>query len=685
MIQSRGQLVRLRRTVFAAIAVAIVLRLLSLFAMQVEPAGRFLAPLLGLAALLVLLSATYYALRHNKHFPRFGWLVLLAIVCVGASHAFDFFIGGFAPFKSATSDSLTGPETIRAALFLGGIGIALIGFYLSIFDLLEVRAIQLGEQERLTESLREQERAEKALRTSEEQLRKIFDGMVDAVFVHDFDGKIIEANDAASTRMGYTREEFMRMRTMDLDAPEFAAGFADRLRHQMDNKRHRCEGIHLTKDRRAIPVDIQTTLIEFRGAPAVLAVIRDISDQRRVEQERTALQSRVAQAEKLESLGVMAGGIAHDFNSLLMGVLGNASLALLDLPQGAPVRRNLEQIEASAQRAAHLSHQMLAYSGRATFSFNRFHLGPLVREAESAIVQSIAANVRVEYACDDTLPRIEGDRTQLMQVVLSLVTNAAESYGDHGGVVTVKTSFQQVTPETPRPPRLTDSLHDGKYVLLEVFDQGVGMDDQTMDRIFDPFFTTKFTGRGLGLAAVMGIVRGHRGLVSVRSALHRGSTFTVYFPVETTPAPVEPVVSPVDGPSCGHGILVVDDEETVLSVASRTLARSGYSVHIAHDGFEAIDILRARGYDIAVVLLDMTMPRMSGEDACRALRELRDDVRIIISSGYSEEDTIKRVNGVAIDGFLQKPYTPADLLGYIGRFAAQPSGIQGAGQPDYQV
>lgn len=349
-------------------------------------------------------------------------------MCVGASHAFDFFIGGSAPFGEVVNDRLTLVETLRATLFLCGIGIALIGFYLSIFDLLEVRETQHGEHLRLSDALRERtEKAEAALRASENQLRKLFDGMEDAVFVHDFEGRIIEANDAACTRMGYEHAEFLRMRTMDLDGAEFSKGFQRRLAQQVEKKRHRCEGIHRTKDGRAIPVDIQTTLIEFHGQPAILAVIRDMSELRKMESERTALQTRVAQAEKLESLGVMAGGIAHDFNNLLMGVLGNASLALLNMPPGSMLRRNLEQIELSAQRAAHLSQQMLAYSGRATFSFKRVHVTPLVQEAESTIIaQSIAANVNVSYVCEAQMPTIDGDSAQLMQVLLSLVTNAAK-------------------------------------------------------------------------------------------------------------------------------------------------------------------------------------------------------------------------------------------------------------------
>ena len=514
--------------------------------------------------------------------------------------------------------------------------------------------------------------------------RTLFDAMEDALFVHDLEGRILECNAAGCSHTGYTRDEILRMRTSDFDAPDFAAGFTERLRKQLAHKRYRCEGIHLSKDGTPINVDIHTTLIDYRGQPAILAVMRDITERKRAELEREALRTRVAQAEKLESLGVMAGGIAHDFNNLLMGVLGNANIAMLEAPEDSRMRQCLEQIESAAQRAANLSQQMLAYSGRATFALERLDMRQLLRDAAPALASTIAKHHRIEYRFDGE-PAIYADESQLRQVLLGLVNNATEAYGDGEGVVTVSVGVEHVEHVTSDGCYVTGPLTDEAYAVLEVNDAGSGMDERVVERIFDPFFTTKFTGRGLGLAAVIGIVRGHRGAISVRSAVGEGSTFRVYLPLATSGAADLKRTPLAGGAATGQGVLLVDDEETILHLSRYGLERAGFTVFTASSGKQAVAIFREHSDKIGLVVLDMTMPRMSGEETFRALKAVRGDVRVVLSSGYSRVDAESRFDAGAFVDFLPKPYHSRDLVRIATRILRPPGVAELASSTDFQI
>ena len=518
-------------------------------------------------------------------------------------------------------------------------------------------------------------------------LRTLFDGMEDVLFVHDTDGRILECNAAACSRLDYRRDELLNMYTRDLDAPEFAAGFAQRLETQLRHKRYRCEGIHLTKGGLPIHVDIHTTLIDFRGKPAILAVMRDITARKEAELEREALRTRVAQAEKMESLGVMAGGIAHDFNNLLMGVLGNANIAMLDAQENSKIRRCLEQIESAAQRAAALSQQMLAYSGHASLTFKKIDVSLLVRKAASALDAAVGKRCRIEYFLDGSTI-VCADESQLRQVLTGLAANAAEAYGEGGGTIVLRAHPVRIDGVPSATPHVIGALVEGEYAVIEISDTGCGMDDRVIDRIFDPFFTTKFAGRGLGLAAVAGIVRGHRGAIAVTSAIGQGTTIRVYVPVVPSQSSDMPVGERCPRTSNASTILVVDDEEVVLDVSKRGLERAGYRVVTASNGNQALDIFRERHADIGLVVLDLTMPRMSGEETYRALKGVRGDVRVIVSSGYSHTDAAQRFRGEPIEEFLQKPYRARDLVSLVTR-TLDSAGTPPTGRPvlssDFQI
>ncbi len=394
---------------------------------------------------------------------------------------------------------------------------------------------------------------------------------------------------------------------------------------------------------------------------ALLAIdgfIQDITAARVAKLEREQLDLKVQETQKLESLGVLAGGIAHDFNNLLTSILGNASIAQLELPPGSPAQDCLEQINEASMRAADLCKQMLAYSGRGRFVVQTLDLGDLVEQTAQMLQISISKKAVLRYRLVKGLPAVEVDATQLRQVIMNLVINASEAIGDRSGVISLSTGLTRVDREYLRGALMAPDLPEGDYVFLEVSDSGCGMSPETQARIFDPFYTTKFTGRGLGLAAVLGIVRGHRGALKVYSELGRGTTFKLLFPAAAgAGASVE--TPPEVGPSSFSAgeVLVVDDEEAMRRTVSRMMVRLGLDPVLAADGREAVEVFRANPDRFKLVLLDLTMPHMDGEEAFTELRRIRPGVRVVLMSGFNAQEAQLRFSGKGLSSFLQKPFT----------------------------
>jgi nitrogen-specific signal transduction histidine kinase/CheY-like chemotaxis protein len=381
--------------------------------------------------------------------------------------------------------------------------------------------------------------------------------------------------------------------------------------------------------------------------------------------ERKRSEESFREMQKLESLGLLAGGIAHDFNNLLTGIIGNASMLETEFSATSPQGELTRCLMDAAERMARLTSQMLAYSGRGRFVVEPVNLSRHVIQIVSLIQASIPKTVELRLSLDNNLPIIEADASQLQQVIMNLVINAAESIASSQGVVEVGTSAREVREQELLANVTRQTPSGGQYVVLTVRDNGVGMDSATQARIFDPFFTTKFTGRGLGLAAVLGIVRGHGGLLTVDSTMGAGTTFRVFFPVAQG-LPGE-TANPTVAFEQGSGtVLVVDDEELVRTTAKAALSRAGYRVLLASNGQEAVDLFAARSSEIDLVVLDMTMPVMGGEEALQHLAKARPDVVVLASSGYNEEEAQHRF-GSRIKGFLQKPYTAGQLTGKVGQ------------------
>ena len=407
----------------------------------------------------------------------------------------------------------------------------------------------------------------------------------------------------------------------------------------------------------------------------IVSVHTDITEHKGAEEQRLNLERQVQHAQKLESLGVLAGGIAHDFNNLLMVILGNADLAMDELASHAPARDNIEEVLKASRRAAELAKQMLAYSGKGRFVVEPIRLGELVEEMAHLLDVSVSKKAVLKYNFADNLPTFDGDATQIRQIIMNLITNASEAIGDESGVIALSTGAMDCDRAYLDGVHeillagMDEPLPDGLYVYLEVADTGCGMDAETIGKVFDPFFTTKFTGRGLGMAAVLGIVRGHRGAIKVYSEVGKGTTFKALFPASELPAGGDVIQRPdLDQLAEWHGrgtVLIADDEETICAVGKRMLGKMGFSVLTAANGREAVEIFGAHADEIVCILLDLTMSHMDGEQAFRELRRIRSDVAVILCSGYNEQDATQRFAGKGLAGFIQKPYHMRELRGKL--------------------
>jgi PAS domain S-box-containing protein len=513
-------------------------------------------------------------------------------------------------------------------------------------------------------------RADQALRDSEARLRQVIDLVPHFIFAKDEAGRFLLVNRAVADAYGTTVDRLIGRTDAD-----FARSEEEVRRFREDDLAVMRSGVprlafeESVTDARGRVRHFQTTKMPFPfsgdGRPAVLGVSIDIT-------ERKAAEEALRRAAKEESLTVLAGGVAHDFNNLLAAILGHAALALKQLPAGSPARQHVEKAAGAVERAADLTRQMLAYSGRGHFVVRPTDVNALVRENLPLLEVTAPKNVRLEARLDPGVPPVDADVGQIQQVLMNLVINAAEAIGERGGTVTVATGVREVTASDHALWRASGQpLAPGRYVSLEVRDDGPGMEAGTVDRIFEPFFTTKFTGRGLGLAAVLGVVRGHRGALSVESERGHGTVFRILF----TPSVQEDAGgAPAGAPAVARSatVLVIDDEDVVRDMVGEVLEHEGFEVLRAEDGARGVALLRERRDRVDVVLLDLSMPGLSGEETFRRLREIDPDVRVILSSGYDRDEARGRFGAGPPAGFIQKPYRPEKLVSEIARCLRRP-------------
>ena len=520
-----------------------------------------------------------------------------------------------------------------------------------------------GRLQGIVRDFTERQKTFETLQKSEQWFRLLIERTPSLVFVHR-DYKIIWANQRAIRTIGIPSEELLGMFILDLVHPDDRPFVSARIQRQYQTGEPSpvMEERIVRPDGTVLYTQVTGVTCEFHGEPAAVVIVQDITERKRNEMDRQQLERRIQHAQKLQSLGVLAGGIAHDFNNLLMGVLGNASLALMDLSNTSPVRESLQRIEIAARRAADLTRQLLAYSGKGRFATQPMDLSKAVEEVVELLKTVISKRASLRVECDQELPMVDADAMQLRQVIMNLITNASDALRDTDGAITVRTSSCQLDTDYLAGTFLGEHLRPGRYVVLEVSDTGCGMDNYTVDRIFDPFFSTKTTGHGLGLAAVLGIVRGHRGTIQVYSEPGRGTSFKVLFPSTTSVSSVRPAGEDVHSWT-GHGtILIVDDDSVAQATARKILQHKGFTVIVADDGLQALELYCADSFGISLVILDMTMPRMSGPETLRALRGVNANLRVLLTSGYDEQETLHRFSGVPLAGFIQKPYTAQELV-----------------------
>jgi PAS domain S-box-containing protein len=519
----------------------------------------------------------------------------------------------------------------------------------------------------------ERKRAEEALRDSEENLRRAQEVSHTGSFVFDFQiGQFIFSDEACRIfELPFRSRVTFQFLEKELVHPEDVHKIHEARQMSLEaggfDLQHR---LPPSRGEKWVHVRSQYEFDEAGKPRRTIGTIQDITEIKRMQEERIELERRLLHSQKLESLGILAGGIAHDFNNILMAILGNLDLVKQDLPSTSPLIHGVEQAIWATRRATELTQQMLAYSGKGRFISKRFDLSHMVRENANLFRASVARNVNLRVLLTSDPVEIVADPGQVQQVIMNLLTNAVEAIGENPGVVTLSTSLVEEDEESMARNRLAESPPPGNFACLRVTDSGCGMDEVTQERLFDPFFTTKFTGRGLGMSALMGIVQGHHGIIRVDSSQGQGSVIEVCFPL----APRGETGMDPERPTMGEGIrslslraLVVDDEEPVRALAARFLERIGVQSIGAENGDKALEYFREHHSEVDFVLVDMTMPQRDGVSTVRAMRELDPGVRVILTTGYSEQEALDRFHGEDVPVFLQKPYQQAEIEEAIHR------------------
>jgi PAS domain S-box-containing protein len=502
----------------------------------------------------------------------------------------------------------------------------------------------------------ERRRAEDALRASERRHRVLLDTIPDIVLRRKRDGTYTDFKPAKEFGIFMPRSAFIGKNVTEILPPPVAQASMEASELALATGEEQIHEYQLPDRQTGALHDYEARVLPS-GEDEVQVIVRDVTDEKLQE-------GRLHQAQKLESLGVLAGGIAHDFNNLLTGMLAQSSLARLKLERGLPAFEHIDKAVVSAERAADLTRQLLAYAGKGKFQLISLDLNQLIYETSSLIETALPNRTELQLELGDPLLLLEADRGQIQQVVMNLVINAAEALPDGGGYVRITTASQIITAVDDSNIYMGANLPPGHYVALQVCDNGTGMDPKTLSRIFDPFFSTKVQGHGLGLAATLGIIRTHHGGIHVQSQPGVGTKFTLLFPAAAVQSVAtvdnNMTLTPEHDPK--QLVLVIDDEPSIREVVTDILVTEGLSVIVAASGQEGIERFRQQRSQIGLVLLDMKMPGLSGEETFRVLHQIDPMVKVILSSGYNETEVHRHFGESSIVGFLQKPYTLALLM-----------------------
>jgi PAS domain S-box-containing protein len=528
-------------------------------------------------------------------------------------------------------------------------------------------------EQTVAERTAELARVNASLRRSEERYRTVSELSSDLSFGFRVwhDGRVEGewVTDAFTRMTGYGLGEVRGDRWLALIHPEDRPGLERAFREALGNEGTGTLVFRIVgKNGEERWLEARERMTREPGCLRVVGAARDITDARRAEEDRFRLERQVQEAQRLESLGLVTGGVAHDFNNLLAVILGNGRLALAELPAGDPLRPRLERMLAAAEHGAGLTEQMLVYAGRAPRAQKPVELSWLVADMLDLARASLPPGVALREELGAGV-WVQGDETQLRQVVLNLVANAGEALGARPGRVEVRTAHAEATAEDLARGRGAPALAPGRHVLLEVTDDGAGMDAETCERVFEPFFTTKLSGRGLGLAAVLGIVRGHGGRVEVTSEPGRGSRFRVWLPAGA--AAMDAVRERPPAARAAARVLVIDDQEPLLDLAREFLTRAGFAVETALGGRAGLERIRAAAAEFDAVVLDLAMPELDGEQVGRALRALRPELPLLLVSGFDADLAAARYASLRPARFLRKPFARDELAGALAELLAR--------------
>lgn len=535
----------------------------------------------------------------------------------------------------------------------------------SNFDL-EARPVQVAAVRDITERRRLQAEVE----ARQEYLQTVLDTMSDAVFVDDAQtGQILDVNRKMCEMYGYTREEALRASVGDLsqgEPPYSQAEALEWLRRAHEEGPQQFEWLAKRKDGALFWVEVSVATAEINGEKRFVVLVRDISERRTAQERRRHMELRLQDEQRLQSLGVLAGGLAHDFNNLLMAISGSLDLARLRLPQDSPAARPISQAKVSLSRAAELTRQMLAFSGRGRVVVEPLSVSRVIEGMGALLASTVPPTVELRLHLDPAVPDVMADSSQVQQIVFNLVRNASEACGDSPGKVDVEVRARGCDESFLAASEIADRPAPGRFVALSVADNGCGIDASIRPHLFDPFFSTKLLGRGLGLPAVHGIVRAHKGAILIESGVRWGTTVTVLLPVHEAARDATGGGAGNQDPT-RRSVLVVEDQASVREVVTEMLEEAGYRALGAPDGQVAVAVMRERGREVDCILLDLTMPALDGVATLRLIRELCPDVKVLVVSGSSNAEVARRFAGQDVAGVLQKPYDIQSLLDELRR------------------
>ncbi len=514
------------------------------------------------------------------------------------------------------------------------------------------------------------QQSQESTRETRDELQSILDNMVDTYYRIDARGHVAWASKSVEALVGYDDQEVIGIPLPSLLAePTDFRFFAYAMKcSKLPVMHHETRLMHKNGNVVWVSVSAHYTYNSKGETGGIEGVIRNVTEQVISKREKQDMEQKMAHVQRLESLGVLAGGIAHDFNNLLSVIMGNTGLANMKLGETSPVAKETQNIMTASEHAADLCKQMLAYSGQGNFLIEYVDLSKVVMETAQLLDVSISKKVTLNFELSDALPSINADVTQMQQVVMNLVTNASEAIGEESGVINISTDVIDASYAELYSEFLDEALPAGRYVVFQIDDDGCGLDEVTRKKIFDPFFSTKFTGRGLGMSAILGIVRSHNGSIQIKSQPGQGTTIRILLPASDGVVKKRLDFQSVQTKEKQRDtILVVDDQPAVLAMATAILESMDYSVLAANGGRQGVDIFRDKHDEIAAVLLDMTMPDMNGKEVFAELCKIQRGVKVILASGYSKENIFEQFQDVGEVSFLQKPYSSEALQNTINQ------------------